>query len=63
MPDTVRVGLIGSGFITSIHYEALRRVAGAEVVAVASPTPGRAERFAEGPDGPGLQHCRGSETR
>jgi predicted dehydrogenase len=46
MPDTVRVGLIGSGFITSIHYEALRRVAGAEVVAVASPTPGRAERFA-----------------
>jgi predicted dehydrogenase len=44
--ETVRVGLIGSGFITSIHYEALRRVAGAEVVAVASPTPGRAERFA-----------------
>ena len=46
MQDTVRVGLIGSGFITSIHTEALRRVAGAEVVAVASPTPGRAERFA-----------------
>jgi myo-inositol 2-dehydrogenase/D-chiro-inositol 1-dehydrogenase len=44
--DTVRVGLIGSGFITSIHHEALRAAAGAEVVAVASPTPGHAERFA-----------------
>jgi myo-inositol 2-dehydrogenase / D-chiro-inositol 1-dehydrogenase len=43
---TIRVGLIGSGFITSIHYEAMRRVAGVEVVAVASPTPGNAERFA-----------------
>jgi predicted dehydrogenase len=46
MPDCVRVGLIGSGFITSIHHEALRHAAGAEVVAVASPTSGRAERFA-----------------
>jgi myo-inositol 2-dehydrogenase/D-chiro-inositol 1-dehydrogenase len=44
--DTVRVGLIGSGFITAIHHEALLRVPGAEVIAVASPTPGHAERFA-----------------
>ena len=44
--ETIRVGLIGSGFITSIHYEALRRVAGVDVVAVASPTTGHAERFA-----------------
>src|SRR5438270_11362695 len=44
--DTVRVGLVGSGFVTAIHAEALRRVAGAEVVAVASPSPGHAERFA-----------------
>src|SRR5438105_15913809 len=44
--DTVRVGLIGSGFVTAIHYEALRRVGGARVVAVASPSPGHAERFA-----------------
>jgi myo-inositol 2-dehydrogenase / D-chiro-inositol 1-dehydrogenase len=44
--DKVRVGLIGSGFITAIHYEALHRVTGAEVIAVASPTPGHAERFA-----------------
>jgi myo-inositol 2-dehydrogenase / D-chiro-inositol 1-dehydrogenase len=45
--DTVRVGLIGSGFISSIHHEAFRNVRGSEVVAVASPTPGRAEKFAE----------------
>jgi predicted dehydrogenase len=44
--QTVRVGLIGSGFISAIHYEALRRVSGVEVVGVASPTPGNAERFA-----------------
>jgi len=44
--DTVRVGLIGSGFVTSIHCEALHTVAGARVVAVASPTAGHAERFA-----------------
>ncbi len=40
----VRVGLIGSGFVSAIHYEALKRVAGAEVVAVASPH--HAEEFA-----------------
>ncbi len=45
--ETVRVGLIGSGFITAIHYEAFRRVLGAEVIGVASPTPGNAERFAK----------------
>jgi len=44
--NTVRVGLIGSGFITAIHHEALQSVARAEVVAVASPTPGHAQRFA-----------------
>lgn len=46
MPETVRIGLIGSGFITTIHEEALRQVPGAQVVAVASPGPGHAERFA-----------------
>ena len=44
--ENVRIGLIGSGFVTAIHHEALLRVAGAEVIAVASPTPGHAERFA-----------------
>lgn len=42
----VRVGIIGSGFVAELHAEALKRVPGAELVAVASPTPGRAEAFA-----------------
>ena len=44
--ETVRVGLVGSGFISSIHHEAFRHVPGSEVIAVASPTPGHAEKFA-----------------
>jgi predicted dehydrogenase len=40
------VGLIGSGFISSIHAEALKSCADAELLAVASPTPGKAENFA-----------------
>jgi myo-inositol 2-dehydrogenase/D-chiro-inositol 1-dehydrogenase len=44
--DRVRVGLVGSGFISSLHAEALERCAAAEVVALASPTPGRAQAFA-----------------
>ncbi len=44
--ETVRVGLLGSGFVTSIHFEAFRSIPGAQVVAVASPTPGHAARFA-----------------
>ncbi|HWE40623.1 MAG TPA: Gfo/Idh/MocA family oxidoreductase [Isosphaeraceae bacterium] len=44
--ETVRVGLVGSGFVAAIHRESFGHVRGAEVVAVASPTPGSAERFA-----------------
>jgi myo-inositol 2-dehydrogenase / D-chiro-inositol 1-dehydrogenase len=44
--DTVRIGLVGSGFVSAIHHDALLAVPGARVMAVASPTPGRAERFA-----------------
>jgi myo-inositol 2-dehydrogenase / D-chiro-inositol 1-dehydrogenase len=44
---TVRVGLVGSQFVSSIHCEALRSVPGAEVVAVASPTEGHASAFAQ----------------
>jgi len=44
---TVRIGLIGSQFVSSIHAQALRTVAGAELLAVASPTEGHARRFAE----------------
>ena len=34
----VRVGLVGSQFISTIHAEALKRVPRAELFAVASPT-------------------------
>lgn len=45
--ETVGVGLVGSGFVSSLHHEALRNVPGAEVRAVASATPEHALRFAE----------------
>ncbi|HOZ48124.1 MAG TPA: Gfo/Idh/MocA family oxidoreductase [Candidatus Hydrogenedentes bacterium] len=42
-----RVGIIGSGFEADIHAESLRMVRDdAEIVAVASPTPGKAKAFA-----------------
>jgi myo-inositol 2-dehydrogenase / D-chiro-inositol 1-dehydrogenase len=46
MPATVKVGLIGSQFISTIHAESLAHCPAAETVAVASPTPGNAEKFA-----------------
>lgn len=42
----VRVGLIGSQFISSLHFEALRRLPAAEVLAVASPTERHVREFA-----------------
>ena len=44
--NTVRVGLIGSQFVSSIHAAALKTVAGAELFAVASPTEEHVTRFA-----------------
>ena len=46
MSNKVKVGIIGSQFISAIHAESLQRCQSAEMVAVASPTPGNAERFA-----------------
>lgn len=46
MTRPVRVGLIGSQFITSIHAEAFRTVPQAQLLAVASPTEGHARDFA-----------------
>src|SRR5690606_5112298 len=43
----VKVGIVGSGFIADIHADAYRFVPEAEVVGVASPTPGKAKKFAE----------------
>jgi predicted dehydrogenase len=45
--DTVGVGLIGSQFISAIHFEALRSVPAARVVAVSSPTIEHVRPFAE----------------
>ncbi len=42
----VRVGLVGSQFVSTIHAEALKQVPGAELFAVASPTGDHAEQFA-----------------
>jgi predicted dehydrogenase len=44
--NKVRVGLVGSQFISIIHAEALRTVAEAEILAVASPTEDHARVFA-----------------
>jgi predicted dehydrogenase len=42
----VGVGILGSQFVAEIHAESYRMVPDAELVAVASPTPGHAESFA-----------------
>src|SRR5437899_6265439 len=42
----VNVGLIGSGFITAIHTDALKRCGDAQIVAVASPSKDNAKNFA-----------------
>ena len=43
----VRVGLVGSQFVSTIHAEALKRVPEAELFAVTSPSGDNAERFAK----------------
>jgi myo-inositol 2-dehydrogenase/D-chiro-inositol 1-dehydrogenase len=47
MAERVRVGLVGSQFISTIHARSLLACSQAELYAVASPTPGNAERFAQ----------------
>lgn len=44
---TVKIGLIGSGFVSEIHAESLKQVCGAEILAVASPTEEHVRSFAE----------------
>lgn len=46
MNNPVRIGLIGSRFISAIHAESLKGCREAELFAVASPTAGHAEVFA-----------------
>src|SRR5919206_2973455 len=47
MSNPVRVGIIGSQFISTIHADALRQCAAAELFAAASPNPERIAAFAE----------------
>lgn len=47
MKPPVNVGLIGSQFISAIHAEALKHCAHVHLAAVASPTPGNAQAFAQ----------------
>jgi predicted dehydrogenase len=47
MRGPVRIGIVGSQFISSIHADALGRCSDAELFAVASPTDDHAERFAQ----------------
>jgi len=44
---TVRIGLIGSGFVANFYMQGLRDVCGHEVRVVASPHRDRAQQFAE----------------
>lgn len=46
MEEMINVGIIGSQFISTIHAESFARCQSARLHAVASPTPGNAERFA-----------------
>jgi predicted dehydrogenase len=46
MSRKIKVGIIGSQFISHIHTISLKRCAEAELFAVASPTPGNAQSFA-----------------
>jgi predicted dehydrogenase len=48
----VRVGLIGSQFISTIHAESLKRLSDAEILAVASPTEEHVRAFAQQHDIP-----------
>lgn len=45
--NKVKVGLIGSQFVSSIHAESLKRVAEAEIIAVASKTEDHVKTFAQ----------------
>ncbi len=48
MSGTVKVGLIGAGFVADIHAHSFKHfVRDGEIVAVASPTPGKAAQFAK----------------
>ncbi len=48
MSDTIRVGLIGAGYIATWHAEALRATKGVTLAAVCDVSLGAAQSFADG---------------
>lgn len=57
-PRTLRIGLIGSGFIAGFHLQAFEGVRNAQVTGVYSPTPASREALARRADDLGLGPCR-----
>ena len=53
----IRVGLVGAGFIADIHAEALKRIPGVSVTAIADPVAARAQGLA---DRWGVSNCHTS---
>jgi len=47
MDKKIGVGLIGAGFIGSIHVDSFKKINDADILAVMSPPPGQAREFAE----------------
>lgn len=50
--DTIKAGIVGSGFIADVHADALAQVPGCEVVVVAAPNLHRVVDFAKRHDIP-----------
>lgn len=58
----LRIGFLGSGFISELHLQALRSVRGAQVAAVFSPDPGHRQRLASRVEAAGLGPCHAANS-
>lgn len=56
-PGPLRVGFVGSGFMSGFHLKAMEGVRDVVVAGVSSPTPARREAFARAADAAGLGPC------
>jgi len=59
MPDDIRVGIIGAGYIADWHADAILATSGAELIAVCDTSPSTAESFAASR---GLKHYTSLDT-
>jgi predicted dehydrogenase len=62
MNNTLRVGLLGSGFIARFHLQAFLGVRHVAITGVTSPTPAHREALAQSADAMGLGPCRAFES-